>query len=815
MTSFTQDLKYALRNLARSPGLTAVAVLTLALGVGANTTVFSWVRGVLLDPIPGASEPGRLRVLSGQSPSGDTVSLSYPEFRDFAARTEALEGLLAQRWVNIALGSSTGEPPQQISGALVSGSFFSVLGVRPVLGRAFRPEEDAGPGAPPAVVLSHALWEREFNADPAIVGKTARLNGQSFTIVGVAPRRFLGALLGIRADAWIPLAQTPRLEPGGGDRLANRGDRWLLAIGRLRPGVSDESAQEILAAEAARLAREFPDVSSGYRARLSTLSRSPWGAPEILRPVLLALAALVSLVLLIACANLASLLLSRALGRRREIAVRLALGASRARLVRQLLTESLLLAALGGAAAVLVTFWTSGMLLAFIPPTGRPVHLDLSVDASVLAFGFAAAAVSSVLFGLLPALQGSRAEIAGDLSGGAGPVVGARGRVRLRSALVVAQMAFSLVLLVSAGLFLRSLAASRRLDPGFDGRRMLLAEVDLFPLGYTPERGTAFFERLDGVVRSLPDVRGFALARRVPLGFGGSGSRSIEVDGYVPRPGEELMIGDNVVSAGYFRTMGIAVRRGREFAPSDRTGSAPAVVVNEAFARRYFAGREAVGGRLRWNGEWREVIGVVADGKYRRLDEAPLPFLFIPLAQEHRPKAILHVRTGQDPTAVLPALREALRRLDPNLPLSGVQTMEQHLQEALVAQRIASSLLGVLGLLAVAIASVGLYGVATYAVAERRREIGVRMALGAAPRQILARFFGASLRIAAAGIAIGLAAALALTRLFAGVLPGIGPGDPVAFAGVAALVTAIAIAATYGPARRATRVDPMTALRAD
>jgi predicted permease len=812
MVSFTQDLRYAFRNLLRSPGLTAVAVLTLALGVGANTTVFSWVRGVLLDPIPGASDPSRLRVLSGRSSSGDTVSLSYPEYRDFAARQDALGGLLAQRLANLALGSTTGKAPQPLSGALVSGNYFDVLGVRPALGRAFRPEEDAGPGAPPATVLSHALWRREFDADPAILGKPVLLNGQPFTVVGVAPEKFFGSFLGIQVDAWIPLAQTPRVEPGG-DRLANRGDRWLLAIGRLRSGVADGRAQEILAVEAARLARDFPDFSGGYTRELSTLARSPWGAPEILRPVLLALATLVSLVLLIACANLASLLLSRALGRRREIAVRLALGASRRRLVRQLLTESLLLAGLGGAAAVILTFWTSGLLLAFIPPTGRPVRLDLSVDATVIAFGFAAAALSSVLFGLLPALQASRAEIVEDLSGSAGPVVGARGRGRLRSALVVAQIAFSLVLLVSAGLFLRSLAASRQLDPGFDGRNLLLAEVDLFPLGYTPESGSAFFERLEERVRAIPDVEAFALARRVPLGFGGTGSRAVDVDGYAPRPGEELMIGENFVSAGYFQAMGIGVRRGREFARADRAGAAPAIIVNETFARRYFAGREAVGGRIRWNGAWREVVGVVADGKYRSLNEPPLPFVFVPLAQEHRPRAVLHLRAGGEPAAVLPALREAVRQLDANLPVSGVQTMEQHLQEALVAQRIGSSLLGVLGLLAIAIASVGLYGVATYAVAERQREIGLRIALGAAPRQILARFLGGSLKLAAAGVAIGVAAALAVTRLFASVLPGIAPTDPMAFALVVALVAAIAVAATYGPARRATRIDPIRSLR--
>jgi macrolide transport system ATP-binding/permease protein len=812
--SILHDIKYSLRALARSPGLTAAAVMTLALGVGANTTVFSWVRGVLLEPLPGVSEPGRLRVLSGRSPSDDTVAFSYPEYRDFAALGNVFEGVLAQRWANVALGARRHEPARQLSSALVSGNYFDVLGVRPALGRGFRREEDAGRGSPAAAVLSHGLWERSFHRDPGIVGAAVTLNGRPYTVVGVAPDGFFGSFLGVGVDLWIPLSQTGHIEPGG-DRLENRGDRWLLAIGRLRAGVRDAQARETVSAEAARLSRDFPKFSRGYAVRLSTLGRSPWGVPEILRPILLALAALVSLVLLIACANLSSLLLSRAIGRRREIAVRLALGAGRWRLARQLLTEGLVLALLGGAAAVLLTFWTSGLLLTFVPATDRPVRLDLGVDASVLAFAFGAAALSSLLYGLLPALQASRPAVAADLASESGSVVVSRGRARLRAGLVVAQVAFSLVLLVSAGLFLRSLAASRALDPGFDGRRLLLIGIDLHPLGYAPPRGLDFFDRLLERARSIPGARDAALARRVPLGFGGTGSNSVEVEGYAPKPGEELMVAYNSVSAGYFRAMAIAVRRGREFDPSDREGAAPVVVVNETFARRYFAGREAVGGRVHWNGTWRQVVGVMADGKYRSLDEAPLPYLWVPLAQVYRPGVVLHVRTTDDPAGLTPAVREAIRQLDPNLPLLEVQTMEQHLQEALLAQRIGSSLLGVLGLIALAIAVVGLYAVASHAVAERRREIGVRMALGAAPRQILERFLGQSVRLVGLGVAIGLAAALAVTRLFASLLTGIEPTDPAAYAGVIVLVLSIAAAATYLPARRATRIDPIRALRQD
>jgi predicted permease len=569
MNSGVADFLYSLRILRKSPGLTAAAVATIALGVGANTTVFSWVRGVLLDPVPGASEPARLRVLFGRSPSGDTVALSHPEYRDFAARRDVFEGVLAQRWASVALGASRGEPARLLSGALVSGNYFEVLGVRPELGRSFLPEEDAGKGAPPVAIVSDSLWERSFSRDPAILGRAVLLNGQPFTVVGVAPRSFFGSFLGVDVHVWIPLAQTGRIDPGG-DRLENRGDRWLLALARLKPGVSGAVAQEAVNAEAATLARDHAQFSRGYALRLSTLGESPWGVPEILRPILLALAGLVSLVFLLACANLANLLLSRAVGRRREFAVRLALGASRGRLVRQLLIESLLLALLGSAVAVALTLWTSGILTSFAPPTGRPIRLDLAVDSRVFVFALLAAGIASLLFGLVPALQASRPRISRDLSSEAGSVAGARGRARVRGGLVVAQLALSLVLLVAAGLFLRSLAVSRALDPGFDGRRMLLAELDLFPLGYEPGRGLLFFDRLLAGARAIPGVKAAALARRVPLGFGGSGSNSVEVEGYAPAADEQLMISYNDVSAGYFATMAIPIRRGREFEPTDR-----------------------------------------------------------------------------------------------------------------------------------------------------------------------------------------------------------------------------------------------------
>ncbi len=806
------DLKYALRSLARSPGWTTAAVLTLALGVGANTTVFSWVNAVLLDPIPGTADPGRLRVLYGSSPSEDSVSLSYPVYRELAARTDVFAGVLAQRAVAVALGAQTGEPPQRLWGSLVSGNAFEVLGVKPRLGRFFRPEEDAGPGSAPVVVLSESLWSRSFGSDPGIVGKSLPINGVPFTVVGVAPSAFLGSLLGLGVDVWAPVAQTPRLEPGG-DRLNERGDRWLQAVARLAPGVDDTHANAVLASEAARISRESSGYE-GYGFFVAPLSKSPWGGPRILRPVLLTLLALVGLVLLVACANVSALLLSRAIGRRRELAVRLALGAGRGRLVRQLLTESLVLATLGGLAAVVLTFWTSGLLMSFIPPSGRPIRLDLAVDGRVLAFAFAAAAASSILFGLVPALRASRPAIAADLVSPFGSIGGSRSRGRLRRGLVVAQVALSLILLVAAGLFLRSFAAAQRMDPGFGARNVLLVGIDVFPLGYSKERGRALFDALSERTRALPGVESATVARRVPLGFSGTSSSSFELEGYTPAPGEELMVQYNNVSPGYFSTLEIGLR-GREFEPADREGAPAVAIVNESFARRYFPNRDAIGGRFEFLGDWRTIVGVARDGKYQSFSERPIPYAYVPLAQLYKPSLVLLAKSTGDPGRLLADVRGILKQLDPNLPVGETQTMEQHMLEALIAQRIGSNLLGLLGLLAGSIAGVGLYGVAAQAVAERRKEIGLRMAVGASPAEILSSFLKDGMRLAAVGVALGLAGAFAVSRLLSRQLPGVSSTDPLTFGGVAIAVAAIALFATWLPARRASRIDPMTSLRTD
>ena len=811
MSGFLNDLRSVPRLLARSPGLAAAAVMTLALGVGANATAFSWVRGVLLDAVPGASNPASLRVVVARTRAGEPARLSVLDYRDLARRTDVLEGMLAQQWTSVALGAPGGPHATNAAGAIVSDDYFRVLDVRPVLGRGFRPGEDRDPGAAVAVI-GHALWERAFDADPAAIGRTVTLNGAPFTVIGVAPRGFYGSFLSIGVDLFVPLSQVARFDPAG-DRTKDRADRWLLPLARLRAGVSTAAARGALTAEMRRIDRDYPGLHDGYGIDVTSLAGSPWGAPAELGPIVLALAGLAALVLLAACANVANLLLGRALARRREIALRTALGASRWQIARLLVAESVALALLAGAAAAASTAWTSRLLLAFLPPTGFPIRMTLGLDASVVGVAFGAALLAALLFGLLPGLHAARGTIAADLGSSSVSVAGPRDAGRLRRALVAAQVALSLVLLAAGGLFARSLAASRRIDPGFETRRLLLVGVKLFPAGYDENRGRAYLDRLVEETRALPDVRDVALARRAPLGFGGFPAADARVEGYATPPGEEMRVRYNAISPGYFETVRTRLVGGREFVSTDRADAEPAAIVNQAFADRYFAGRDALGGRVFALGVWRRVVGVARDSKYEKLDEPHRPFLFVPLAQSPSDEVVLHARTDGDPALAAPRVAELMRRLDPNLPAFEVQTIAEHLGEELFGQRLGTALLAVVGLLVLAIAGLGLYALAAYDVAERRREIGVRLALGAAPARLVAGILARGMRLVGVGAAFGLAAAALVGLLLRGELTGISPLDPAALAGAGLLVAAIAGLATYLAARRAALLEPVAALR--
>ena len=809
MTSLLRDLRFALRMLAKSPGLTFVAVLTLAVGLGANATVFSWIQGMVLEPLPGVPDQGRVVMLTGQSRGGDQRSFSVPDLRDLIASDLPVSVL---GFDLRAVSLTGGDRPERAWASLVSGNFFEVLGVRAAVGRTFQPEEDRTPGTHPVAVLAHAFWQVRFHGDPGIVGRTIEINRHPYTVVGVAAPGFQGSATGLRMDLWIPLAMQEQISPGS--RLDQRGSHWLEALGRLEPGATVEQAQAALDTMAARLGKTYPDTNDGLRFLAHHFWNAPYGPTHVLLPVLSVLGAMALLVLLLACANVANLLLVRALGRRKEISIRLALGASRGHLVRQLLTESLVLAVLAGALGLLIARASTGLLTAFIPPLDVPVGPAFPMDARLLAFAGGLSLLTGVLFSLAPVLQVTSPGLASALRDEGGAVSGGR-KGRLRSGLVVAQITLSCVLLVCAGLFLRSLGKGAEIDPGFSARDVLLASVDLFPGGYDEAGGKMFYRNLLERLNGLPGIEAASVSSYVPLDFGGSSSTRLEVAGYQPAPKEEVVIDYFNVGPDYFRTLGIPLAAGRGFEARDDEKGARVVVVNQTMARKYWGGRDPVGTTVRIWDEDRTVVGVAGDGKYQQLGEEPKPFFYAPILQAYRAQAVIHVRTRGEPDEIAGALRRTVGELDPDLPLTAVKTLRQHLRISVFAQRVAATFLGSFGLLALALATLGLYSVIRYAVSQRTRELGVRLALGARPGNIEKMVVGEGMILAAFGVVAGLGLAFGVTRFLASQLLGVSATDPLVFSGIALLLAMVAGLSSYLPARAAGMVDPAVVLRTE
>jgi macrolide transport system ATP-binding/permease protein len=813
VSTLIADVRYSIRSLLKNPGLTAAAVLSLGLGIGANTTIFTWVQAVLFRPIPLAADPGTIRIAAMENREGQSRSWSYPNFQDFRDRATLVE-VVGQD--DQTLSIAVDDTAERTWGGLVSGNFFQVMGLRAAAGRLFTPQDDVTPGGHPVAVISYAYWQRRFRGDTSIVGKQVTINNTPMTVIGVAPEGFIGSFLGIASSAWVPMAM--QKEMMGGDRLAQRGNGWMQSIVRLKPGVSDAQAQAEAASIMAQLEREHPQFNDGRRLRIVQTWEAPFGAATVLTPVLAVLTILVALVLVIACANVANLLLSKAVGRRREVAVRLSLGASRTRLVRQLLTESLLLSLVAGVAGVVMAYWTMDVIMAFVPPVDLPLDLGLRMDGMTLVFAIAVSAITGVLFGLAPALQASSPHTINALKEEGRSGSGGRTSGRLRSALVVSQVAVCLVLLVGATLFLRSFIAAQTLSPGFDADRLVTASMDMFPSGYTGERHREFQRRTLEAVQALPGVESAAFGSRIPIGFGGNNSTAVSIDGYQPRENEEVVINYSTVSAGYFETMGIAIRAGREYTDADTATSPRTIVINEAMARRYWPDGNALGKIVRFGPNASEVIGVVADAKYGSINERPLPQLFVPMARSEVSTLRLFVRTSGDPGPLVAEVRNAIRALDPNLPIYDARTLTEHMQGAVFAQRMAANLLGAMGVLALLLAAIGLYGVMAYAVSQRTQEMGIRLALGASPASLLNMIVGQGMKLTTIGLLIGLALALAAFGSIGAVrtlLPGISPLDPITFVAVPLLLAAIACLASWFPARRAGRVDPLVALRVD
>ncbi|HEX8722317.1 MAG TPA: ABC transporter permease [Pyrinomonadaceae bacterium] len=817
MTTLVQDIRFSARRLSKSPGFTLVALVSLALGIGANTAIFSLVNAVLLRPLPVAA-PERLVSVSVTGGDDSMHAFSYPTYLDFRDRGSGgvLSGLFAERFAPMSL--SRAGASERVWGYLVTGNYFEVLGARAARGRTFTPEEDRAPLSAPVAVLSHACWLRRFGGDPGVVGRDVELNGHPFRVVGVMPEGFAGTEIVYTPEVWVPMTMQEWVEPGN-LWLERRETQNIFAVGRLKDGVTREQAEAALNLFAGQLGREYPETNEGQRIVLVP----PGFVIPQLRGAVVGFAAVlmgaVGLVLLIACTNLANLLLARASSRRKEMALRVALGASRWRLVRQLLTESLLLALAGGAAGLLLAAWLLDLVAAYRPPIDVPVWIEAGVDWRVLAFALGASLLTTLLFGLAPALQATRTDLVPALKD-AGRGDG-RTRSRLRGALVVAQVTLSLVLLVAAGLTLRALARLQTASPGFEVEGGLVASFDLGLQGYDEARGREFGRRLVERVRAMPGVRAASLTDLFPLSLNYT-SNSVYVEG---RPGAR---GANVpiamassVEPSYFDAMGIPVVAGRPFGERDDERAPRVVVVNETFARRFFPGaepaREAVGKRIGFKGDqgpWAEIVGVAKDGKYWTIGEAPELFVYSPLAQRYTSTATLVVRAaGGDPRALVPALRAEARALDAALPLYDVKTFEEHMGVSLFPARVAAALLGGFGLLALVLAGTGIYGVVSYAAAQRTREIGIRMALGAQRGDVLRLVAGRGMLLVGAGVALGLAGALALTRFMEGVLYGVSATDPFTFALVVALLLGVALVACLLPARRATKVDPMVALR--
>ncbi len=803
-----QDLRYAFRMLRKNPALTLAVVVSLALGIGATTTIFTWMDGLVLHPLPLVKDPGRLVYLQTRGPSGAQWSVSYPDFLDWKAQAQSVTQLSAYGFDQFGL-RTTGQA-ERAWGVVASADYFDVLGVRPLLGRTFRPDEARAPGGAPVTVLGYGFWQRKFAGDSGVVGRHLQLNGHDFTIVGVLPRGFGGMIVGLAFDVWIPITMQPLI--GSGNSLELRGNHWLTVVGRLRSGAGLAEAR----ADIGLIQRRLAAVNEDDRSTTATAAPiDSEGPPAWFRPLFLALLGITAVVLLIACANVANLLLARATARRKEIAIRLALGAGRRRLVRQLLIESSLLAAVGGAVGLFIAAWGRELFTAFVPPAPLPIEMQFGVNGRVLVFAVLATGLAALVFGTAPALRATRPDLVPALKDDAGQGIAARSR--LRSALVVGQLALSVVALVAAGLFLRSLGRADAVDRGLrDPGQVLLVGTDLHAAGYTRQAGEAFVDRLVARIRELPGVRSASVTKFVPLGFPDMSSWGTQVEGYQPRPDEDMSIQYSAVGPDYFATMGTDIVRGRAFLASDRDSAQQVAIVNEAFVRRYWPGLDAVGRRIKWDGpQWITVVGVARTGKYNELTEPPLPFIFRPYAQFYVPQPQFAIRTAGDPKPLIEPLRAAFASLDPNAAVLDPRTLDEHMGPATFMQKTGAAMLGLFGALALVMAAIGIYGVMGFVVSQRTRELGIRVALGAARRDIVGMVVGQATRLLGAGLGVGAVVALGVGLALESQLLGVKAYDAPTFVIVLLVLAAVALFASWLPARRAARVDPVVALKSE
>jgi len=807
MRGMFEDFRYAAGVLRRTPALTAVAVLTLALGIAATTTVFGWIDGMVLHPFRGARDDGQLAVLESAPASGiEDDNVSYQDCRDFQESMRSISALVLHQTAPASIGD--GENAYSAWFELVSGNFFDVLGVKPVLGRTFTRDEYGDRAKAFTAVISYRLWKDYFGGDASVLGRTVRVNRHLVTIVGVAPAEFHGVMPGIAMNGWVPA-------PLAGER--ERDARHFKALVRLRPGVSVSEASAEARTVAARLARAFPKTNEGMGARIVPIWKAVSGASGILAWPMTVLGAACGLVLLIACANVTNLLLARSTARYREFGIRAALGAGPMRLSRQLICESLLLAVLATVAGLPLALWLQNVLIYFVPPTGLPVYLDVRPSARVFLFAALACLGSALISGLPPAWQSVRRSVVEALrQGGRGDTQSGHSR-RISGLLVTAEVGLALAALVTLGLFVRSLYGLQSTPAGFDHRNVTVCRLFLVTNNYTPSEEKQFSQRLRERLLAAPGVTGAAYSDSIPLGFGLAKWTDVTVEGYAPKRGENLDVHHASVSPGYFDLLKVPFLAGRDFKPEDNEKSPRVMIVNESFARRFFAGRDPVGHRVKVYGKPFTIVGMVRDGKYLSLSEAPQPYFYMSFDQVHNGSGeggvAFYARSGGDARGFVPVLRREMSAIDPNSAGLTAMPLTDYISAAWFGARIASVFLGVLGAISMLLAGVGLYGVMAYSVNQRTREIGIRMALGADREGVLRMVMQRGLMLALSGIAAGLAIALAASTEIAPLLYGVSPADPVSIAGAALFLLAVAVLASLIPALRATRVDPTVALR--
>ena len=812
LETLLQDLRFALRMLRRSPAFSLLAIFCLTLGIGANAAVFSWMEGLLFRPYPLVAHQERLVALTGtaRGESGHT-GLSWPDFLELQRNCKLFDTFFVSKITGTTL--SIGDRAQVVTGSIVSANYFEVLGVHPILGRAFEPSEDVGRSAHPVTVISYQLWKERFQGDPQIIGKTQRMDGVIHTIIGVAPEGFYGTFVGWAMKFWVPASMEDTFEAGG-YKLEDRGERWIEAYGRLKPGVTIEQAQQEISAVAKRLENDYPATNRGRSIKLWPLWQTPFNNAGTLLPTLGTMLVVVVFVLLIACANVGNLLLVRSFARRHEITVRVAVGAGRRRLLQQLFMEGLVLSALAAAGGLLIARWCSHLLVLLLPVrNGNAMHLPGEMDWRVMTLSAAVCLVATLLFALLPAMQTSKVDLAATLRSEMAGVVHGRSKSWVRSGLVVVQVSLCFILLVGAGLLLQSLQNIRLDSPGFSTNGVFVTSVNLVASGYDAQRAKNFQDELIDRVQALPGVESAALARVTPLGYGTFSSAPIVVDGYQPPPEERPSVEYNQVGPSYFATMGIPLVSGREFTRADNETAAPVAIVNETMAAHYWQAKNPIGERLQVKDKWLRIVGIAKTSKYESMRELPRPFFFVPRRQDFSVGAALNIRTQLRPEIMAAALSRELKAMDANLALYEVISLQEQLDRSTSPQKVAVTLTGVLAGLALVLAAIGLYGVMSYTVSQSTRELGLRMALGARTPELFRLVISRGLALTIAGIFLGAAAALGLTRLLGYLLYKVSPRDPLAFGSATLVLTIVSLIACFLPAWRATRVDPIVALR--